>query len=378
MNGTVLTADAAAPPRIAQAGTAAVPSRRARDAVVVFAVWAVVALVSAGFSALNRIYADQPPEWLRALGLNLFAFELCSIPTFVFLWAVRRWPLGAGRWRYAPFYLCAIPVLVAIMVAIFVPIRLWWVPMPFAQIKAHVIEGVFYQCLMRALVLGVVHGVEYQRSVRDGQLRASQLESHLTRARLEILRNQLQPHFLFNALHAVSTLMHRNVEAADEMLAHLGDLLRLSLERQNVQEAPLREELLVLEPYLSILRVRFGDRLSIAVDVDPVLLDVTVPLFILQPLVENAVRHGIDRRAGAGRIDIRARAMDGYIEIGVADDGAGLSQDGIREGIGLSNIRQRLEQLYGSRGSIALEGNPESGTKVTVRIPRDRARQGGG
>ena len=170
--------------------------------------------------------------------------------------------------------------------------------------------------------------------------------------------------------------MHRNVEAADEMLAQLGDLLRLSLERKSVQEAPLREELAVLEPYLNILRIRFGDRLSICVDVDPALLDVTVPLFILQPLVENAIRHGIDRRAGAGRIDIRALAEDDSIEITVSDDGAGLSQNGLREGIGLSNIRLRLEQLYGTRGTIALEGNPESGTQVAVKIPRNRA--GGG
>src|SRR5438876_6001916 len=158
--------------------------------------------------------------------------------------------------------------------------------------------------------------------------------------------------------------MHRNVEAADRMTAQPGDLLRLSLERKSVQEAPLREELRVLEPYLNILRIRFGDRLSIGVDVDPALLDATVPLFLLQPLVENAIRHGIDRRAGAGRIDIRARAEGDSLEIVVADDGAGIPPNGIREGIGLSNIRLRLEQLYGTRGSLALKGDPESGTEV--------------
>jgi two-component system LytT family sensor kinase len=264
-------------------------------------------------------------------------------------------------------------MLVAVKEAVYLPIRLWWFPTPtLAQIKPHLIEGFFYEGFMLAMVLGVVHAVEYQRSVRDGQLRASQLESHLGRARLEILRNELHPHFLFNALHAISTLMHRNVEAADEMLAQLGDLLRLSLERHDVQEGPLREELTVLEPYLNILRIRFGDRLSISVEVDPLLLDLTVPLFLFQPLVENAVRHGIERRAGAGRIDIRARASEDQLEISVSDDGAGLSQGGIREGIGLSNIRLRLEQLYGARGSIALAGNPESGTEVTVRIPRHR------
>jgi signal transduction histidine kinase len=370
MNGSVLTANLSTQPAPARALAPAARSGL-RDAAVNVAIWTVVALLSAGFGALNRIYSDQPPEWARLLTLNLLAFELCIPPTLVFVWAVRRWPLGAGRWRYAPFYLGAIPVLVVLKYAIYLPIRLWWFPTPFAQIKSHLIESFFYEAFMLTLVVGVVHAVEYQRSVREGQLRASQLENHLTRARLEILRNELQPHFLFNALHSISTLMHRNVDAADEMLAQLGDLLRLSLERKSVHEAPLREELSVLEPYLNILRIRFDDRLSISVDVDPPLLDVTVPLFILQPLVENAIRHGIDRRAGAGRIDIRARAAGDSIEISVADDGAGLSQNGFREGIGLSNIRMRLEQLYATRGAIALKGNPESGTEVVVRIPRE-------
>jgi len=373
MNGSALTATAPTLTPAAPARAVSIAPRSAlRDVTVIVAVWTVVALVSAGFSALNRIYSDQPPDWERALALNLLAFELCTGSTLVLLWGVRRWPLGAGRWRYVPLYLTAIAVLVVIKYAIYLPIRAWWFPTPPGVIKQHLIESFFYEAFMMAMVVGVVHAVEYQRSLREGQLRASQLENHLTKARLEILRNELQPHFLFNALHSISTLMHRNVEAADEMLAQLGDLLRLSLERKSVQEVPLREELAVLAPYLNILRIRFGDRLSIGVDVDPALLDVTVPLFVLQPLVENAIRHGIDRRAGAGRIDIRARAVEESVEISVVDDGAGLSQNGLREGIGLSNIRLRLEQLYGTRGAIALQGSPESGTKVAVRIPRNR------
>ena len=367
MNG-VLTATA---DRSATAVVSPAPRNGLRDATVIVAAWTMVALLSTGFSALNRLYANQPSEWERALALNLLSFELCSPATFVFVWAARRWPLGGGRWRYAPLYLAAIPVLVAGKYAIYLPIRQLWFPTSPSMIKQHLFESFFYEGFMLAMVVGVVHAIEYQRSLREGQIRASQLESHLSRARLEILRNELQPHFLFNALHSISTLMHRNVEAADEMLAQLGDLLRLSLERKSVQEASLREELSVLEPYLNILRIRFGDRLSIGLDVDPELLETTVPLFILQPLVENAIRHGIERRAGAGRIDIRARAAGGSVEISVADDGAGLSRNGVREGIGLSNIRQRLEQLYGTRGgAITIEGSPESGTKVVIAIAR--------
>ncbi|HYS07773.1 MAG TPA: histidine kinase [Myxococcales bacterium] len=373
MNGSALTATASPLTAAAPARPVRVMLRSVlRDVTVIVGIWAVVALVSAGFSTLNRIHTGQPPEWQKAIALNLLSFELCTGSTLVLLWGVRRWPLGAGRWRYAPLYLGAIAVLVVIQFAIYLPLRVWLFPTPPGMIKQHLIESFFYEVFMMALVLGVVHAVEYQRSLREGQLRASQLENHLTRAKLEILRAELQPHFLFNALHSISTLMHRNVEAADEMLAQLGDLLRLSLERKNVQEAPLREELAVLAPYINILRIRFGDRLSIRVDVDPALLEVTVPLFILQPLVENAIRHGIDRRAGAGRIEIRARAEGESVEISVADDGAGLSQNGLREGIGLSNIRLRLEQLYGTRGAVALQGNPESGTQVTVKVPRSR------
>jgi two-component sensor histidine kinase len=371
MESSVLTADASTVPPHAAAGVLPKIARsRVRDAVAVFAAWAVFAVISALFSSVNRSHMNAPPEWGRTLALNLLSCEICSGPTFFFLWAVRRWPIGPGRWRYAFLYLASLPVLVALMFVVYLPVRLWLFPTPFDQIRPRLAEFFYYDCFMLILVLGMVHAVEYQRSMRESQLRVSELKNSLTHARLEVLRNELQPHFLFNALHSISTLMHRNVEAADEMIAQLGDLLRLSLERKSVQEAPLREELAVLAPYLSILRIRFGDRLSIGVDVDPALLEATVPLFLLQPLVENAIRHGIDRRAGAGRIEIRARSVDDSIEIRVADDGAGLTQNGFREGIGLSNIRLRLEQLYGARGSMSLNGNPDSGTEVAVKIPR--------
>src|SRR6266403_1479985 len=244
MNGSVLTANVSTQPAPARALAPAARSGL-RDAAVIVAIWTVVALLSAGFGALNRIYSDQPPEWARLLTLNLLAFELCIPATLVFVWAVRRWPLGAGRWRYAPFYLGAIPVLVVLKYAIYLPIRLWWFPTPLAQIKSHLIESFFYEGFMLTLVVGVVHAVEYQRSVREGQLRASQLENHLTRARLEILRNELQPHFLFNALHSISTLMHRNVGGLDVAVHEGGDGMQrveeevgLQLVAQDLQSRP--------------------------------------------------------------------------------------------------------------------------------------------
>jgi LytS/YehU family sensor histidine kinase len=264
-----------------------------------------------------------------------------------------------------------ISILVVVKYSLYLPIRQLFYPVHGATVSHMVMKNFFYEFFEMAAVVGVIHAVQYARSLREGKLRASQLESLLSKARLEVLRSELQPHFLFNALHAISTLMHRNVDAADEMLTQLGDLLRLTLERKSVQEVPLREELSVLEPYLNIVRIRFGDRLTISVDVDPELLDVHVPLFVLQPLVENAIHHGIARRAGSGRIEIRARRAGDLVEISVSDDGAGIDAATNSEGIGLSNTRMRLEQLYGPAGRLMLRGHPDSGAEAMVTVPQE-------
>src|ERR1700736_5843966 len=155
MNGSVLTANVST--RTAPARALAPAARSGlRDAAAIVVIWTAVALLSAGFGALNPIYSAPPPPRGRVPPLNLLAFELCIPATLVFVWAVRRWPLGAGRWRYAPFYLGAIPVLVVLKYAIYLPIRLWWFPTPLAQIKSHLIEGFFYEGFMLTLVVGVV------------------------------------------------------------------------------------------------------------------------------------------------------------------------------------------------------------------------------
>ncbi len=340
-----------------------------REAVTVFGIWTLIALVYATYYRLTT-HDNQSPEFTRWLVLSLIHWNIMAGYTLVFLWMVRRWPLGAGHWRYAPMYMAVISVLVVVKYMIYVPIRAVVYPVPGVTVRHELVKNFFIEVFECAAIVGVVHAIEYARSLHEGRVRASQLESHLSHARLEVLRSELQPHFLFNALHAISTLMHRNVEAADEMVTQLADLLRLTLERKSVQEVPLREELSVLEPYLNILRIRFGDRLTISVDVDPSLLDVRVPLFVLQPLVENSIHHGIARRAGSGRIDIRARSASESVQITVADDGAGLDSHSVREGIGLSNTRLRLEHLYGSSGQLVLQGNGTTGARVVVTIPR--------
>ena len=204
------------------------------------------------------------------------------------------------------------------------------------------------------------------------RLRAARLEARLAEAELEALRARLHPHFLFNTLHAISTLMHRDVEAADRMLADLSDLLRLSLGTHTGQAVPLQQELDVLEHYLKIEQTRFQDRLTVQMTIDPATLDAQVPSLILQPLVENAIRHGIAPRAGAGRVEILARCDHRRLHLEVRDDGCGLppAEHGRpQEGPGLANTRARLRQLYGAAQRFELAPAPGGGAVASLEIP---------
>ena len=185
---------------------------------------------------------------------------------------------------------------------------------------------------------------------------------------------QLHPHFLFNTLHSISALVHRDPDTADRMIARLGDFLRLTLDNSGAQEVSLEKELEFLKCYLDIERVRFQDRLTTSLDVEPRALDSAVPNLILQPIVENALRHGLSHRT-AGHLEISAKRYNGSLRIQVKDNGPGLSAitrpktANTREGLGLSNTRARLEQLYGGAHRFEIENAPGGGLVVTLEIP---------
>jgi LytS/YehU family sensor histidine kinase len=190
---------------------------------------------------------------------------------------------------------------------------------------------------------------------------------------------QLQPHFLFNTLHAISALMHRDVAAADRMIARLSELLRMSLDTASEQEVSLSRELEFIRPYLDIERNRFGDRLAVEMKIDPEALDAQVPNLVLQPLVENAIRHGISNRAAAGRIEIHATRLNGDVVLRVSDDGPGMPAGGaesLKLGVGLNNTRARLEHLYGGDFRFELGNASTGGFEVHVTIPYRNAVQG--
>ena len=226
------------------------------------------------------------------------------------------------------------------------------------------------------LIVLLVSAFSYYRRYQEGELRASQLEALLSQSQLQALKMQLHPHFLFNTLHSISSLMHRDIEAADKMIARLGDFLRLTLENSGTQEVTLQEELEFLRCYLEIEHIRFQDRLTTHMDIAPQALVTHVPNLILQPIVENAIRHGIAPRSTPGRIEIRAERNNGTLRIQVRDNGPGLpgnpNADNLyKEGLGLANTRARLEQLYGAAHRFDLANDPDGGLVVTLEIPSD-------
>jgi two-component system, LytTR family, sensor kinase len=220
------------------------------------------------------------------------------------------------------------------------------------------------------LLVGVGHGIQVYRRYRQREQQALILEKRLAEAELHLLKTQLQPHFLFNTLHAISALMHRDVKAADRMLARLSELLRVTLEHVGTHEVTLREELDFLEPYVEIERARLGDRLDFTLDIAPDSLDAMVPHMILQPLVENAIRHAIAPRIATGHILVSSQRGGDRLELRVRDDGAGSPTPGRRAGgVGLANTRARLETLYGDDFRFDAGHAPGGGFLAALSIP---------
>jgi two-component system, LytTR family, sensor kinase len=217
----------------------------------------------------------------------------------------------------------------------------------------------------------IAHVVSYYQRLRERELRSSQLQGQLEKARLQLLKSQLQPHFLFNTLNSISALMLTNVEAADRMITRLGDLLRMSLETAGTQMTTLSRELEFVNCYIEIEKVRFDERLKVRIDVAPETLDARVPHLLLQPLVDNAIKHGISRRATGGEIRISAAQDDADLYLEVRDNGPGFKEpsQSPSSGVGLRITRERLETIYGQDHSVELLSLPDGGVAARVCIP---------
>jgi signal transduction histidine kinase len=326
---------------------------------------------------------DLPAEvpkasWAELLQLNLAEWYIWGVLALFVFWLGRRFPLEKGRWPIgllvhlgASVYLAFLESTISVLVSELLrrdipkPTLSWWVLFLFFSAKFPSNVMIYW------VVLGVSQFLAYYRKFKDRELRASQLEARLAEARLQVLKMQLHPHFLFNTLHAISALIHQDVEVADRMIARLGDLLRSTLDNADRQEVPLKRELDFIQPYLEIEQARLGSRLTVRMEIDPETMDASVPNLILQPLVENAIRHGIAPRAEPGRIEIHARREQEWLKVQVRDDGPGLAGDRMlfKEGVGLANTRARLQQLYGPAHRFELSNGSDRGLTVLVLIP---------
>jgi sensor histidine kinase YesM len=228
-----------------------------------------------------------------------------------------------------------------------------------------VLDGLAYVAL-----IGLAHAGVFHRRYREREQQAAHLSSRLNEARLRALQAQLQPHFLFNALNGIATLLRRDPAKAEEMLLSLSELLRIALSGSHRQEIPLQEELDFLGRYLAIQRMRFGDRLQVSEEIEPSALDCLVPALLLQPLVENAIRHGLEPSGQPGKLSIAASRNGGWLRLTVEDNGVGLrpgEQD--RAGVGLANVRERLAALHGAAHEFDMAEGPRGGVVVSIKLP---------
>jgi two-component system LytT family sensor kinase len=350
------------------------PLRKAtvEQVLLIFAAWTFLAVFSVAQNIVYFTQSNKPIPWRDMLTGRFADWYTCALFTPLFFWLARRYPIDRRTWRTAlPLTLAVTSVCVVVKYALFAPLVRALGLGDDATFGSLVSRSFASESMAFWAVIGIIHAFEFNRRYQERELTAAYLRTQLSEVQLEALRSQIHPHFLFNTLHSISTLMHRDVDAADTMLTRLSDLLRLTLKHRGENEIALREELSLADNYCAIMSIRFGDRLTIARRIDPGALDSLVPQFVLQPLLENALQHGVATTSGPARIDISAEAVDGKLRLAVTDNGRGAPSAvrSERPGMGLSNTRLRLEQLYGRNQSLVLEKLPERGTRITVELP---------
>jgi hypothetical protein len=321
--------------------------------------WTLLSLMFVPEVYLYFLYRSEAIPWTHAVALALVnaAIAFLFVPPIV--WLARRFPVERQTWKRA--------------VAVHAPACFVFAlsHSGLYALACYASPGLFHALFVRFhpnvltywAIVGFTQAVDYFDRYRER-------ERQLAQAELLLLKSQLHPHFLFNALHTVSAMMHEDVAAADRMVSRLSDLLRTMFETIGLHEVPLRQELEFLKNYVGIEQARFPDRLTLTVKVEPELLDALVPNMLLQPLVENSIRHGLDLRRGAGRIEVAASRDGDRLVLAVRDNGRGLDRGTpVAEGLGLSNTKVRLRQLYGDRGFFRIQSTQPSGFLALAGVP---------
>jgi two-component system, LytTR family, sensor kinase len=361
--------------------------------ILFFLLWLVLGVLSAStfLVELPRLRRTAPPPGMLSMAGRTFLFQLATWLAWVVLapvalWLRRRWPLERGALKRAlPVHLLAVMLLCAVHSGLVLLSR-WLIIQagqwfPDEQLTALLtywwVRDLPFCVLFYGLILGIGSALDYYRQFRERELRASQLEAQLAQAQLQMLKMQLHPHFLFNTLNGITGLVrdHDNA-AAVQMLVGLSDLLRQTLDNSGKQEVRLGEELEWLELYLKLQQIRFSDRLQVSIEAAPETLDALVPNLIMQPLVENAIRHGLQPRAKPGSVSLFARRSNGRLELRVCDDGVGLPegwQMANNKGLGLLNTEARLQQLYGADFVFEVHNRAGGGAEALLAIPLRQA-----
>jgi two-component system, LytTR family, sensor kinase len=348
--------------------------------IAIWGIWTLFGFVFASQFALQNQYSKNPfPLW-QILAWQMFSgYVWFAMSPLIYLLG-KKFPIEKGKWRvnlvvhlFASFVFGGALLLID---SYFLPKLGYPIREQFTTFgdfyKFFVFSNIYLEISIYWTVLGIQQLVKYYRLNRERELRTSQLEARLALSRLQVLKMQLHPHFLFNTLNAISELMYKNPDAAERMISHLSDLLRLSFENLEVQEISLKQELEFLRKYLEIEQMRFEDRLKVDMQISPDTLDASVPNMILQPLVENAIKHGLAPRAGGGKIEIGAVRNNGHLRLTVSDNGIGVpfgDLEHLDEGVGLSNTRRRLRHLYGDTHKFKLKNADRGGLDVNLTIP---------
>lgn len=345
------------------------------------AIWVVLGLLGAVEVYIAQQVFDKPITWevaFRRTFKEIFAYALCTAGVLWLCGRLRHEPGRRTRWFL-------VHMLAAVVFSLAHVAFVSWLEagersvqtgeiLTFSYLFEKLSVSYTLSNILRYWIVVLGHlGWRYYQAYREREQQASALATELVQARLQALRMQINPHFLFNTLNTISALIHEKPDAADRMIVRLSDLLRRTLDSGETQEVPLREEIEFLKGYLEIEQMRFPDRLTVAFNIEPKTLELLVPHLILQPLVENALRHGILPREQSGRVEISARVVGGNeLELKVRDNGNGLAPDNNAEspeGIGLKNVRSRLAHLYGGAQRLTIQNAPGGGVEAIVRIP---------
>jgi len=339
-----------------------------------FILWTILAFLTAAGAHVYMASMGSPVSWAQLLAWNITISLIWSLLTPFVYELSRRYSFDRAGWHSAlPIHVIASVVLAFVAAVALVSINplITWTKEPNIPFFAHVLSRTFMDIQRYWYIVLVTQTIAFYGKYQERQILSSQLEAQLARAQLEVLKIQLEPHFLFNTLNSIAALARHDGEAAEHMTLQLADLLRMSLDGVGVYEVPLQQELTFLQKYIDIQQVRFHDRLHVETEIDPRTLDTLVPNLILQPIVENAIRHGIGPRRAGGVIRISTWRDRDDVWMEIRDNGVGFTRGGLMppEGVGLSNTRGRLQQLYNEDHAMVLEDATGGGCTVKIRVP---------